>query len=68
MLSHKMYVADIKFVPNNFTVDRRNISVDGKHTHFLTCSEDGTVNIWDSRNATKEALKKNPEMNWNPFL
>lgn len=65
--SHKMHVNDIQFVPPNFNVDRRNPS-DGKTTHFLSCSEDGSVNIWDTRSATQQVLQKTPEATWNPYL
>jgi WD40 repeat protein len=62
-----MHVNDIQFVPPNFNVDRRNPS-DGKTTHFLSCSEDGSVNIWDTRSATQQVLQKTPEATWNPYL
>jgi hypothetical protein len=48
-------------------VDKRNQS-DGKSTHFLSISEDGIVNIWDTRPVEKESLKKTPDLIWKPFL
>jgi hypothetical protein len=47
-------------------VDRRNPS-EGKITHFVSVSEDGFVNIWDTRQVEKEILK-NQEFLWKPFL
>ena len=46
--SHKSYVADIRFVPGGVKVDRK-LPNDGKSYHFVSCSEDGNVNIWDTR-------------------
>jgi len=65
--SHKNFVADIVFVPGTTNVDKRNPS-DGKSTHFLSVSEDGIINIWDTRQVDKEQLKKTPEYIWKPFL
>lgn len=65
--SHKAYVADMAFVPPTIDVDRRNKS-EGKHTHFISVSEDGIVNIWDTRLVTKEELKKTPDYIWKPFM
>jgi len=47
--SHKNYVADIKFVPGSVKVDRK-MPNEGCSYHFVSCSEDGMVNIWDTRN------------------
>jgi len=55
--SHKNFVGDIVFIPGTINVDKRNPS-DGKSTHFLSVSEDGIVNIWDTRPVEKENLKK----------
>jgi dynein intermediate chain 3, axonemal len=65
--SHKNFVADIVFVPPTINVDKRNPS-EGKYTHFISASEDGIVNIWDTRQVDKEQLKKTPEYIWKPFL
>lgn len=48
-------------------MDKRNPS-NGKHTHFISISEDGIVNIWDTRLVDKEALKATPDYIWKPFL
>jgi len=65
--SHKNFIGDIAFVPPNVNVDKRNPS-EGKHTHFLSISEDGVVNIWDTRPVDKDALQKQPDYMWKPFL
>jgi hypothetical protein len=54
--SHKAFVSDIAFIPPTINVDKRNPSM-GKSTHFISISEDGFVNIWDTRLVDKEALK-----------
>lgn len=46
--SHKNFVSDIKFVPPTVNVTR-NQNSEGKTTHFVTVSEDGIANFWDSR-------------------
>ena len=46
--SHSSYVADIKFIPGGVKVDRKSPN-DGKSLHFVSCAEDGLVNIWDTR-------------------
>ena len=66
--SHKAFVADIAFIPSTVTVDRKNPSLDGKQTHFISISEDGIVNIWDTRNVEKGILKKQPDYIWKPYL
>ena len=38
----------------------------GKSTHFIPISEDGIVNIWDTRLVDKEALKATPDYIWKP--
>jgi len=48
-------------------VDKRNPS-EGKSTHFISISEDGIINIWDSRHVDKEVLKKALDTIWRPFL
>jgi WD40 repeat protein len=66
--SHKSYVADIKFVPKNIRVDKRT-NPDGKQYFFMSCSEDGYVNIWDTRNITAEELKNlTKRFEWTPFI
>ena len=65
--SHKNFVGDIAFIPPTINVDKRNPS-GGKHTHFISISEDGIVNLWDTRPVDKEALKLAPEYIWKPYL
>jgi len=65
--SHKNFVGDIAFIPPTINVDKRNPSA-GKHTHFISISEDGIVNLWDTRPVDKEALKLAPEYIWKPYL
>ena len=69
--SHKNYVADIKFVPGTVKVDRKADN-QGKSYHFVSCSEDGQVNIWDTRNIEISELKllasKGKAVSWTPFL
>ena len=65
--SHKNFVADIAFIPSTINVDKRNPS-NGKTTHFISVSEDGIVNIWDTRLGTKEELKKTPDYIWKPYM
>jgi hypothetical protein len=65
--THRNFVADIVFVPGTVNVDKRNPS-DGRHTHFISCAEDGIVQFWDSRFVEKEFLKKNPDYIWKPYL
>lgn len=65
--SHRNYVSDIAFIPEGVKVDKRN-PVEGKVVHFLSVSEDGLVNIWDTRPVEKESLRLNPEYIWRPFL
>jgi hypothetical protein len=54
-------------VPGTTNVDKRSPS-EGKSTHFISISEDGIINIWDSRTIDKEALKKAPDTIWKPYL
>jgi WD40 repeat protein len=58
--AHKAFVADLAFVPPTINVDKRAPS-EGKHTHMISVSEDGIVNIWDTRNVDKETLKAAPD-------
>lgn len=37
-------------------------------THFVSVSEDGMVNIWDTRLVEKENLKSTGEFIWKPFI
>lgn len=48
VFSHKSYVSDIKFIPKTIKVDKKNYN-ENKITHFVSASEDGMVNIWDTR-------------------
>lgn len=54
--SHKAFVADLAFIPPSINTDKRSPS-EGKHTHLISVSEDGIVNIWDTRTVDKDALK-----------
>ena len=65
--SHKNFVGDIAFIPPTINVDKRNPS-QGKSTHFMSISEDGIVNLWDTRPVDKESLKLAPEYIWKPYL
>lgn len=65
--SHKNYVSDLAFIPEGVKVDKRNPS-DGRVVHFLSISEDGLVNIWDTRPVEKEAVRINPDYIWRPFM
>ena len=48
-------------------VDRKN-PVEGKIGHFLSVSEDGVVNIWDTRPVEKENLRIHTEYIWKPYI
>lgn len=48
-------------------VDRKN-PVEGKIAHFLSVSEDGVVNIWDTRPVEKENLRTHPDYIWKPYI
>lgn len=52
VMSHKNFVSDLAFVPGTINVDKRNPS-NGKQTHLISISEDGIVNIWDTRQVEK---------------
>jgi len=66
--SHKSYVSDIQFVPKNIRVDKRT-NPDGKQHFFMSCSEDGYVNIWDTRTITADELKSyTKRFEWTPFV
>lgn len=45
---------------------------DGKSFHFISCSEDGLINIWDTRNIELSELKLNAKKGkgsgWAPFM
>lgn len=69
--SHKSYVADVAFVPGTVLVDKKNHNK-SLSEHFVTCSEDGFICIWDTRHVRIEELraieasgKKKP---WVPYL
>lgn len=48
-------------------VDRRN-PAEGRMVHFISVSEDGTVNIWDTRQVEKEVVKLNSDPIWKPII
>jgi hypothetical protein len=60
-------VGDLAFVSKHINVDKRNPS-NGKVTHFISVSEDGVVNIWDSRHVDKDQLRATPDAVWKPYL
>jgi len=66
--SHRSFVSDIQWIPATVKVDRKNPGPDGKMTHFLSCSEDGIVCVWDSRLVEKEAIRSTPDFIWKPFV
>jgi hypothetical protein len=68
VMSHKNYVSDIQFIPPGVKVDRKNPPADGKYVHFLSVSEDGIVNIWDTRPVEKEILRNFQDFIWKPFI
>jgi len=65
--SHRSFVSDIQFVPATVKVDRKNPGPDGRMTHFVSCSEDGIVCIWDSRLVEKELIRNTTDFIWKPF-
>jgi WD40 repeat protein len=66
--SHKNFVSDIQFIPPNVKVDKKWPS-NGKITHFISVSEDGIVNIWDTRPVEKEVLQESKyDYIWKPYL
>jgi len=60
-------VADIQFVPKGVKVDRKAV-IDGRSMYFVSCAEDGLVNIWDTKPVDKELLKNSHEFIWRPVL
>jgi dynein intermediate chain 3, axonemal len=55
-------------VPSGVKVDRKNPGPDGKVTHFISVSEDGMVNIWDTRPVEKDNLRSlTTDFIWKPF-
>lgn len=68
VLSHKNYVSDLQFIPVGVKVDKKNPGVEGKFTHFISVSEDGIVNIWDTRPVEKDNLRMLTDFIWKPFL
>ena len=68
VMSHRNFVADIQFIPGHVKVDRKNPPPEGKMYHFLSVSEDGIVNIWDTRPVEKETIRAHPDFIWKPFL
>lgn len=65
--SHRNYVADLQFIPSGVKVDRKNPPADGKMVNFISVSEDGVVNIWDTRPVEKENIRSHPDFIWKPF-
>lgn len=55
--SHKNFVADIQFIPNNIKVDKKN-PTQGKSQHFVSVAEDGRLLIWDTRECDKDKIKE----------
>lgn len=68
VLSHRNYVADLQFIPPGVKVDRKNPPAEGRFVHFLSVSEDGLVNIWDTRPVEKETIRNLPDYIWKPFI
>ena len=68
MTSHRNFVADIQWIPATVKTDRKNPGPEGKITHFLSCSEDGIVCLWDSRLVEKEVIRTLTDLVWKPFL
>jgi hypothetical protein len=68
VLSHRNYVSDLQFIPPGVKVDRKNPPPDGKYIHFLSVSEDGLVNIWDTRPVEKELIRNVQDFIWKPFV
>lgn len=66
--SHRSFVSDIQWIPATIKTDRKNPGPEGKMTHFLSCSEDGIVCIWDSRLVEKDAIRSTPDFIWKPFV
>lgn len=66
--SHRNYVADIQFIPSGVKVDRKNPPAEGRMVHCISVSEDGLVNIWDTRPVEKEIIRNNADYIWKPFL
>jgi len=68
MMSHRSFVADIKFIPKGIKVDRKNPS-EGHVTHVISVAEDGCVNIWDTRTVSRDKrVNSGVELLWKPFL
>ena len=67
--SHKSCVMDVKWMPPNVKVDRRNPGL-GEVTHLVSCAEDGLILIWDARNVMKEARREHSHSTrdfiWDP--
>lgn len=60
-------MSDIGFIPEGVKVDKRN-PAEGRMVHFISISEDGVVNIWDTRPVEKDAIRLNPDFIWRPFI
>ncbi len=65
--SHRSFVADIQFIPKGIKIDRRT-PIEEYITHFLSCSEDGLVLIWDTRTIDKDMAKNPNEQFWRPYI
>ena len=67
VFSHRTPIADIQFIPKGVSIDRRNKAED-RVQYFVSVSEDGIVNIWDSKAVEKEVLRINPDFSWKPIM
>lgn len=66
-MSHKNFVSDIQFIPPGVKVEKKH-TPDGRMNYCLSISEDGIVNVWDSRLVEKELLRNNPDFIWKPAI
>ena len=48
-------------------IDRKN-PIEGKAVFFISVSEDGIVNIWDTRPVEKENIRLHPDYLWKPYI
>jgi len=69
--SHSNFVADIQFIPPGVKVDKKN-QIMGKSQYFVSCSEDCTVAIWDSKHVEWATIQKEEEKKkayfWVPLM
>lgn len=67
--SHKNCVADLQWIPKRVKFYRPNPALEDVYTHLVSCSEDGQVLFWDSRDVTKEARREaTKEIIWEPMF